>query len=43
MLVFHSPEPNQGIGWANMPGDFDRPPSPGETESEREGERVIDR
>ena len=22
--------PNQGIGWADMPGDFDRSPSPGE-------------
>ena len=35
MLVFHSPEPNQGIGWANkahMPGDCDRSPSPGERE-----------
>ena len=25
--------PNQGIGWADMPGDFDRSPSPGEREA----------
>ena len=39
MLVFHSPEPNQGIGWANkanMPGDCDRSPSPGQREREIE-------
>ena len=40
MLVFHSPKPNQGIGWVNMPGNFDRSPSPGAREREgRERER----
>ena len=43
MRVFHSPKPNQGIGWANMPGDFDRSPSPGERERERGRERERER
>ena len=35
MLVLHFPGPNQGIGWAFMPGDCDESPSPGERERER--------
>ena len=34
MLVLHFPGPNQGIGWAFMPGDCDESPSPGERERE---------